>query len=86
MKKTIGLVSLLALSITNSMAGVVNFTKLNESEQEFIATHLDNDLIKYDAATDEIIIDKDLEKQLRNSGILSTQDAVKSVICEGDEG
>lgn len=86
MKKTIGLISLLALSITNSIAGVVNYSKLSETEKEFVITNLDNNLIKYDASTDEVVINEELDKQLREAGILSTQDAVGSSVCGGDEG
>jgi flagellar biosynthesis/type III secretory pathway M-ring protein FliF/YscJ len=86
MKKTIGLISLLALSITNSFAGVVNYSKLSENEQEFIISNLDNSLIKYDASTDEVVIDKELEKQLREAGILSTQDSIGSGTCRGGGG
>jgi hypothetical protein len=86
MKKTIGLISLLALSITNSIAGVVSYSKLSETEQEFVVTNLDNRLIKYDATTDEVVIDDQLEQQLREAGILSTQDGIGSSVCGGDEG
>ena len=81
MKKTIGLISLLALSITNSLAGVVTYSKLSKTEQEFVVSNLDNELIKYDASTDEVVIDEELEKQLREAGILSTQDGVGSGVC-----
>lgn len=86
MKKIIGLISLLALSITNSIAGVVSYSNLSETEQEFVISNLDNSLIKYDASTDEVVIDKELEKQLRDAGILSTQDSIGSGVCGGDEG
>lgn len=86
MKKTLSLISLLLLSIMNSFAGVVSYSKLSETEQEFIVSNLDNNLIHYNANTDEIVIDNELEKQLRVAGILTTQDAVKGSICEGDEG
>lgn len=86
MKKTIGLISLLALSITNSIAGVVNYSKLSETEKEFVITNLDNNLIKYDASTDEVVIDEELDKQLREAGILSTQDGVGSGVCGSNGG
>ena len=86
MKKTIGLISLLALSITNSIAGVVTYSKLSEPEQEFILSNIDNDLIIYDDTTDEIVINEDLDKQLRDAGILSTQDSVESGVCRGGGG
>jgi hypothetical protein len=83
MKKIIGLISLLALSITNSFAGVVSYSRLSETEQEFIVSNLDNSLIKYDASTDEVVIDNSLEAQLRKSGILQTQDAHSGHSCVG---
>lgn len=86
MKKTIGLLSLLALSITNSIAGVVSYSKLSETEKEFVTSNLDSNLIKYDSATDEVVIDEELEKQLREAGILSTQDSVGSGTCRGGGG
>ena len=86
MKKTIGFISLLALSITNSIAGVIPYSKLSEGEKEFIISNLDNNLIQYDATTDDVIIDKELEKQLREAGILEIQAGIKNSVCGGDEG
>lgn len=86
MKKTIGLISLLALSITNSIAGVVNYSQLSKAEQEFVVSNLDNNLIKYDDSTDEVAIDEALEKELREAGIWSTQAGIGNGVCGSGGG
>ena len=86
MVRIIKIISIIALSITNSIAEVVNYSKLSSSEKEFIISNLDDDLIKYDVENDMVILDKELNAVLIKSGILSTETAAKSSICGGDEG
>lgn len=46
--------------------------------------HNDNILIRYNETTDEVFFDRELERQLRESGVLKTEDVKKGTWS--DEG
>ncbi len=83
MKKLLGLISFILLSVSQTFAGTHAFSKLSESEKKSLIERYDNVLIKYDESTDEIFIDEALERELRLSGVLKTEDIKKGTICTG---
>ncbi|QDK43225.1 hypothetical protein DOM21_17535 [Bacteriovorax stolpii] len=85
MKPILKTISFLAFAIAQASAGTIQFSKLTQDEKKFVIARKNSDLIKYDCSTDQVIIDDEFENQLRENGILQTEDAVKSNLCEGGE-
>lgn len=85
MKLVLKTISFLVFILTQASAGTIQFSKLTQDEKKFVTARKNSDLIKYDCSTDQVIIDDEFENQLRESGILHTEDAIKSTVCEGGE-
>lgn len=86
MNKIIGIISLLVLSLSNAIAGAIPYKNLNNEEKNLINENFDNDLIKYDSNTDEIVFDEELETYLRAKGLLQTESITKTVLSKGGGG
>ncbi|MGZ3790531.1 MAG: hypothetical protein ACXVLQ_18585, partial [Bacteriovorax sp.] len=84
MKKILGIFSLFTITSSQLFGGTFLFSNLSKDEQKILKEKHDNVLIQYDESTDEIVIDEALERELRESGILKTEDAKKGTVCIGD--
>lgn len=83
MKKILGLISLLTLATSQLFAGTHVLSSLSETERKSLVERYDNALIQYDESTDEIVIDEALERELRASGVLKTEDIKQGTVCDG---
>ena len=83
MSKLISIFSIFAISTSQLLASTFKMSNLSQSEQEAVRENYDNDSIKYDESTDEVVIDEALERELRESGILKTESVKRGVVSEG---
>lgn len=83
MKKLLGIISLFTLATSQLFAGTHILSNLSEAERKNLIERYDNALIQYDESTDEIVIDEALERELRMSGVLKTEDIKKGTVCDG---
>ncbi|AUN96855.1 hypothetical protein C0V70_01785 [Bacteriovorax stolpii] len=86
MNALLKLISLSALAITQTFAGTIPVSKLTSIEKKFIFENHDGELIKYDSLEDQIILDDQLEDELRQKGIIHTEDAVGDQASLGNGG
>lgn len=84
MKKLLSIFSIFTISASQVFASTFIFSKLSKDEQAVISEKYNNALIQYDESTDEIIIDEALERELREGGVLKTEDVKKGTACIGD--
>lgn len=83
MKKIISLLSLCFVTISQGFASTISLTVLTNSEIKIIKENIDGESISFSEEKNEFIIDDELEKELRKSGVLKSQEAVKSTVCTG---
>ena len=84
MKKLISVLSVLVISTSQLFASTFARNDLSPSERKYMDEHYDDNLIRYNETTDEVFLDRELERQLRESGVLKTEDVKKGTWS--DEG